>query len=59
MRFSEFDRVTVSLAESHVRTNGDVAWAVGIENIQLLRRNGEMLDLDAFVTTVFEKRNGD
>jgi ketosteroid isomerase-like protein len=59
MRFSQFDRVTVSLAESHVRSNGDVAWAVGIENIQLLRKDGETLNLEAFVTNVFEKRDGD
>ena len=25
MRFSQFDRVTISVAESHVRTNGNVA----------------------------------
>ena len=58
MRFSQFDRVTISVAESHVHTNGNVAWAVGIEKIQLLRKNGETLALDAFVTNVFEKRDG-
>ena len=34
MRFSQFDRVTISVAESHVRTNGKVAWAIGIEKVQ-------------------------
>src|SRR5712691_578209 len=26
MRFNQFDRVTISLVESHVHTNGKVAW---------------------------------
>ena len=58
MRFSQFDRVTISSAESHVRTNGNVAWAVGVEKVQLLRKNGETLSFDAFVTNVFENREG-
>jgi ketosteroid isomerase-like protein len=58
MRFSQFDRVTISSAESHVHTNGAVAWAVGVEKVQLLRKNGETLGFDAFVTNVFERRNG-
>jgi ketosteroid isomerase-like protein len=57
MRFSQFDRVTISLAESHVHTNGMVAWVVGIEKVQLLRKNGDTLAFDAFVTNVFEKRD--
>jgi len=58
MRFSQFDRVTISSAESHVHTNGAVAWAVGVEKVQLLRKNGETLGFDAFVTNVFERRDG-
>jgi ketosteroid isomerase-like protein len=58
MRFSQFDRVTISVAESHVRTNGKAAWAVGIEKVQLLRKNGDTLNFDAFVTNVFENRDG-
>jgi ketosteroid isomerase-like protein len=58
MRFNQFERVTVSLAESHVHTNGAVAWAVGVENVRLLRKNGETLSFDAFVTNVFEKQDG-
>jgi len=58
MRFGQFDRVTTSLAESHVRTNGKVAWAVGIEKVQLLRKDGKILSFDAFVTNVFEERDG-
>jgi ketosteroid isomerase-like protein len=57
MRFSQFDRVTISLAESHVHTNGKIAWAVGIEKAQLLRKDGNTLSFDAFVTNVFEKQD--
>src|SRR5229473_2023849 len=56
MRFGQFDRVTITLSESHVRTSGNVAWAVGIENVQLLRKDGKSLNLDAFVTNVFENQ---
>jgi len=58
MRFGQFDRVTISLAESHVRTEGKVAWAVGVEKVELLRKSGETLSFDAFVTNVFEEREG-
>jgi ketosteroid isomerase-like protein len=58
MRFGQFDRVTISLAESYVRTNGKVAWVVGVEKVELLRRDGKTLSFDAFVTNVFEERDG-
>jgi ketosteroid isomerase-like protein len=58
MRFGQFDRVTISLTESHVRINGKVAWAVGMEKVQLLRKDGETIGFDAFVTNVFEERDG-
>ena len=58
MRFSQFEQVTISVTESHVHTNGNAAWAVGIEKVQLLRKNGETLRFDAFVTNVFENRDG-
>jgi ketosteroid isomerase-like protein len=58
MRFSQFDRVTITVSEPHVRTNANVAWAVGIENVELLRKNGDRLTFDAFVTNVFENRDG-
>ena len=51
-------RVAISLAESHVHTNGKVAWAVGVEKVQLLRKDGGILDFDAFVTNVFEEQDG-
>lgn len=58
MRFGQFDRVTISSAESHVRTNGKVAWAVGMEKVELLRKDGKTLSFDAFVTNVFEEHDG-
>lgn len=58
MRFSQFDRVTISLAESHVHTNGKVAWAVGVEKVELLRKDGNTLSFDTFVTNVFENHGG-
>jgi ketosteroid isomerase-like protein len=58
MRFGQFDRVTISLAESHIRTNGKVAWAVGVEKVELLRKDGKTLSFDAFVTNVFEEHDG-
>ena len=58
MRFDQFDRVAISLAESHVHTNGKVAWAVGVEKVQLLRKDGGSLNFDAFVTNVFEEQDG-
>ena len=57
MRFSQFDRVTLSLAESHVHLNGKAAWVVGIEKAQLLRKNGQALNFEAFVTNVFENQD--
>jgi ketosteroid isomerase-like protein len=58
MRFGQFDRVMIAPAQSHVRTHGDVAWVVGMENVKLLRKTGETLSFDAFVTNVFEKQAG-
>jgi ketosteroid isomerase-like protein len=58
MRFGQFDRVTIALAESHVHTNGKLAWAAGIEKVQLLRKTGETVTFDAFVTNVFEEHDG-
>ena len=58
MRFSQFERVTISSGESHVHTNGKVAWAVGVEKIELLRKDGTTLSFDTFVTNVFENHEG-
>jgi len=57
MRFGQFDRVTISSAESHVHISGKVAWMVGIEKVELLRKDGNTLGFDAFVTNVFENHD--
>jgi ketosteroid isomerase-like protein len=58
MRFGQFDRVTISLAESHVHINGKVAWTVGVENVELIRKDGKTLGFNAFVTNVLENHDG-
>ena len=58
MRFSQFDRVAISTDEPHVHVNRKVAWAVGMEKIELLRKDGKTIRFDAFVTNVFENKDG-
>jgi ketosteroid isomerase-like protein len=58
MRFGQFDRVSISMAEPHIRVNGQAAWAVGMEKIELLRKDGKTINFDAFVTNVFENQDG-
>jgi ketosteroid isomerase-like protein len=38
MRFGQFDRVTISMDKPHIRINGQAAWAVGMERVELLRK---------------------
>jgi ketosteroid isomerase-like protein len=58
MRFGQFDRVSISMDEPHTRVNGDAAWVVGMEKIELLRKDGKTISFDAFVTNVFENKGG-
>jgi ketosteroid isomerase-like protein len=58
MRFGQFDRVTISMDKPHIRINGQVAWAVGMERVELLRKDGKTISFDAFVTNVFENKGG-
>ena len=58
MRFGQFDRVTISMDDPHIRTNGKAAWAVGMEKIELLRKDGKTIRFDTFVTNVFENKDG-
>ena len=58
MRFGQFDRVTISADKPHVRINGQTAWAVGMERVELLRKDGKTISFDAFVTNVFENNGG-
>jgi ketosteroid isomerase-like protein len=58
MRFGQFDRVTISMDKPHIRINGEAAWAVGMEKIELLRKDGKTTGFHAFVTNVFENKGG-
>jgi ketosteroid isomerase-like protein len=58
MRFGQFDRVAISMSDPHVRINGNAAWAVGIEKVELLRKDGKTISFNAFVTNVFENKGG-
>jgi len=58
MRFGQFDRVTISMDDPHIRVNGYAAWAVGMEKVELLRKDGKTISFDAFVTNVFENQGG-
>ena len=58
MRFGQFDRVTISMDRPHIHINGLAAWAVGMERIELLRKDGKVISLDAFVTNIFENKGG-
>jgi ketosteroid isomerase-like protein len=58
MRFGQFDRVTIATNKPHIRVNGEAAWAVGMEKVELLRKDGKTISFDAFVTNVFENKGG-
>ena len=58
MRFGQFARVTISLVESYVHTHEKLAWTVGVEKVELLRKDGKTLSFNAFVTNVLEQRDG-
>jgi ketosteroid isomerase-like protein len=58
IRFGQFDRVTISTDEPHIRINGHAAWAIGREKVELLRKDGKTLSFDAFVTNIFENQGG-
>jgi ketosteroid isomerase-like protein len=58
MQFAQFDRVTISMDDPHVRISGDAGWAVGMEKVELLRKDGRTISFDAFVTNIFENKGG-
>lgn len=59
MRFGQFDRVAISADTPHIRINGQAAWAVGMERVELLRKDGKTISFAAFVTNVFENKAGE
>jgi ketosteroid isomerase-like protein len=58
MRFGQFDRVTISMDKPHIRVKGQAGWVVGMERVELLRKDGKTVSFDAFVTNVFENKGG-
>jgi ketosteroid isomerase-like protein len=58
MRFGQFDHVTISMDKPHIRINGQAAWAVSMETVELQRKDGKAISFDAFVTNVFENKDG-
>jgi ketosteroid isomerase-like protein len=58
MRFGQFDRVSISMNKPHIRVNGEAAWVVEMEKIELLRKDGKRISFDSFVTNFFENKGG-
>jgi ketosteroid isomerase-like protein len=58
-RFGQFDRVAISMHKPHIRINGQAAWTVGMEKVELVRKDGKTISFDAFVTNVFENKGGE
>ena len=40
-----------------ITINGNVAWVVGIEKVYAYRANGDVLDISALATNIFEKHS--
>ncbi|MFG1343710.1 nuclear transport factor 2 family protein [Xanthobacter autotrophicus DSM 431] len=55
VRYKDF---SVAMDNPQVTINGDVAWIVGIEKVNAHRANGDVLDISALATNIFEKRGG-
>ena len=49
---------TVSLTESHVHTDGKLAWEIGNEVGAVKLKDGKEIKIDIIVTNVFEKQKG-
>ena len=48
----------ISLSESHIHVNGNLAWEMGQETGEVKLKDGTVRKLDHFVTNVFEKIDG-
>lgn len=53
VRYKDF---SVAMNNPQVTTNGNVAWVIGIEKVYAHRANGDVLDISALTTNIFEKR---
>jgi ketosteroid isomerase-like protein len=54
VRYKEF---SVVMDNPQITINGNVAWLVGIEKVYAHRANGDVLDISALATNIFEKRS--
>jgi ketosteroid isomerase-like protein len=55
VRYTDF---SVVMDNPNVTINGNVAWVVGIEKVYAHRASGDVLDISALATNIFEKRGG-
>lgn len=53
-RYKDF---SVVMDNPQITINGNVAWVIGIEKVYAHRANGEVLDISALTTNIFEKRS--
>jgi ketosteroid isomerase-like protein len=53
-----FTSVDVTLSESHLHVNGELAWEIGEEIGKATMKNGAVRKIDHLATNVFEKING-
>lgn len=52
-RYKDF---SVVMDNPQIAINGNVAWVVGVEKVYAHRANGDVLDISALATNIFEKR---
>lgn len=54
-RYNDFK---IGMETPHVAVSGNTAWTVGIEKVYAHRKNGELLDISALTTNIFQKLDG-
>ncbi|MHC4049890.1 YybH family protein [Bradyrhizobium sp. 25ACV] len=56
VRYKDF---SVVMDNPQIAINGNIAWVVGVETVYAHRANGDVLDISALATKIFEKRSGE
>lgn len=54
VRYKDF---SVVMDNPQIAINGNIAWVVGVEKVYAHRANGDVLDISALATNIFEKRS--
>lgn len=54
VRYKDF---SVVMDNPQITINGNIAWVIGIEKVYAHRANGDVLDISALATNIFEKRS--